>query len=234
MAKFDIWGKDPMPSFFAVRPMTNAQFIRVKLAAVALSTLATWAIMLGMVVFWAVLEASPLNPRESIVRAALTHATPQGVAILCAIFLGLAAIMYRNILVAMWPGLVGRKWVTFAVATFCVFLLVGAVFGGLWIYHNPVARRFVPALVPWIVGYLLIEKLAGAMGVGFALKRWNIFSTNQLAIVYASWLLLAGLILGLICCFTSPTWMIAAGVVLALPLSRVAIFPLALHWNRHR
>jgi hypothetical protein len=35
-------------------------------------------------------------------------------------------------------------------------------------------------------------------------------------------------------CFTPPTLMIAAGVVLFVPLVRLAAAPLALHYNRHR
>jgi hypothetical protein len=86
----------------------------------------------------------------------------------------------------------------------------------------------------WIVGYLLAEKLLGALAVACALRHWDFISANRLMTLYAGWLLLSVALCGLICCFTEPTWMLAAGVVLAVPLSRLAILPLALHWNRHR
>ncbi len=234
LAKFDIWGKDQMPSFFAIRPMSTGQFVCIKLAAVALSTLAIWAIMLGMVLIWAALEASPLNSRESIVRAALAQATPRTVAIFFAALFGLAALMFRNFLVAMWPTLIGRKWVSVAVAVNCTLLIGGSVLAGTWVYHHPEFRRHLPAFLPWIVAYMLAEKFFGAVAVGTVLRKWDMISANRLAAVYAGWFLLAGLLLGVTCCFGSPTWMLAAGVVLALPFSRVVILPLALHWNRHR
>jgi hypothetical protein len=234
MAKFDIWGKEQMPSFFAIRPMTTPQFIRIKLAAAALSTLTTWAIMVGIVMVWAVLEASPLNPRESIVRAALAQATPRTVAIFFAVLLGLAALMWRNVLVGMWPTLIGRKWVSVAVAVFCMVLFGGAALAGVWVYQHPDVRHYLPDFLPWVLVYLLAEKLFGAVAASFALRHWDMISAERLATLCLGWLLLAGLLFGLICCFTSPTWMLVAGVALSLPFSRVAIMPLALHWNRHR
>jgi hypothetical protein len=143
-------------------------------------------------------------------------------------------LMWRNIVVGVWPTLISRKWVSVAVAVNCMILFGVACLAGVWIFNHPEAQRQLSAFLPWIVGWLLAEKLFGAVAVGIALRQWDTIPANRLATLYAGWFLLAGLLFGAICCFVSPTWTIAAGVVLGLPFSRLAVMPLALHWNRHR
>ena len=37
MGKFDIWGKEQMPSFFAIRPMKSSRFVLIKMLASGVS-----------------------------------------------------------------------------------------------------------------------------------------------------------------------------------------------------
>jgi hypothetical protein len=234
MAKFDIWGKEPMASFFAIRPLTTSQFVRIKVAAAMLSTIVTWGISLIMFVIWAVVDVSPLNPRDSMIRAAWAQATPRAVAVLVAILIGLLAITGRNILVGMWIGLIGRKSVSTAVVLGGMFMFGCAVLAGVWIFRHPEIQGYLLASLPWILSCLLAAKSFSAMAVGIALYKWDILTAKGLSTLGLAWLLLAGLIFGIACCFVSPTWTLAAGLAWFVPFSRLSVMPLALHWNRHR
>ena len=63
-------------------------------------------------------------------------------------------------------------------------------------------------------------------------------AASEAAKFLGAWLVLAASIFGLAAWLTPegqvPTYGIALGVLLVLPLARLAVAPLALAWNRHR
>lgn len=223
-----------MTSFFAIRPMTTTGFVLIKFLAALVSAAIVWGIIVALFAFWTVLEASSLNPHESFVRAAWAKATPQGIAVVVGVLIGFLALMWRNIVIGMWPTLTGRKWIFNAIGiwTLIEFSLLGIA--GAYVYRHPEIQRRLVELVPWVIGGAVTLKLGAAAGVIAALHRQGVVEPRVTGVFVAIW---CGVCVGLfvvLCLIGSPTLLLAAGIVLFVPLTRLAAAPLALHWNRHR
>jgi hypothetical protein len=234
VGKFDLWGKEAMPSFFAIRPMTTSQFIGIKLAAVAFSALASVAILIVMLGIWAAVEVSPLNPRESLVRSAVGELTWQKAAMAGIGVLGLAAITWRGIAISLWPSLTGRKWISMVIAVFFTGAMTVAIIAGSWIYRHPEVRSDGLTALPWLLGVLVGAKACTAAGTAYVLTKRRLMELQTLAFLLACWVASVGVILAGIWYFELISWPAAAGAILLIPFSRLAIAPAALHWNRHR
>jgi hypothetical protein len=184
---------------------------------------------------WAVLNISSFNRHESLGRAAWNNATPRSIA--AAVLCGLAwlLLMWRALVCGMWISLVGRKWfsntVLMGAPLGLFFILPGLAF---WISRHPTISNQLLALAPVIVAALAALKLGAAAVIGIILKRLGLASDRDLAITFAIWATTTGGVLLSISWFFPLTAIIAAIVVLAVPLTRIAAAPLALYWNRHR
>jgi hypothetical protein len=234
MAKLDIWGKTAMPSFFAVRPLTTTQFVLIKFCATALSVVVSWMITCSLFTVWAIVEASPLNPRRSIIRAALEDVTPRGIAITVIVVIGLVAISWRNIVSGMWPTLLGRKHLANAIgfAFMGVFGLLGCA--GFWIYKHPDLRDLFWRILPWMIAADLALKLVVSIWLSVVLQHCGFVTRTEMNSLAAGWVLLAVCIVGILSMLVTPTWTLAAVVAFMLPFASLAAAPLALDWNRHR
>ncbi len=165
VGKFDIWGKESIPSFFAVRPMTSAQFVRLKLVAAAFSTMASITILLVLLAIWVAVEISPLNPRESAIRAAVGQLTWGKAAIAGVAVCGLCALTWRGIAIGIWPSLTGRKWITVAIGVVITGVMTLAIIAGSWIYQNPQIQSDCLSALPWLLGILVGAKVTrGRLG----------------------------------------------------------------------
>lgn len=234
LGKFDIWGKDQIPGFFAIRPMSTPRYVQIKMTAAVIGALAVWAMMLLLLFFWALLEASSWNPRPSIVRSSLTTATLRQLAMIAAVPLGLLALSLRAMLSGMWPTLTGRKWLStalmFAMMTFLT--LAGGI--GVWAYKHPQVKAELMRWLPWLLAVALAMKLLVTARIVSALRDGGVLSTQAMLRWGAAWvvgcviLFLAGTY------FVAPSLTLAAGVLLFMPLTRIAAAPLALYYNRHR
>jgi hypothetical protein len=234
LGKFDFWGKDQLPSFFAIRPLTTTRFVVVKLVAAAISALACCAILWLLVLIWAALEASPLNSRESLVRTAFAHLSPRNAAFAIGVMLGCLALLWRTIVTGMWISLAGRKGMSMAAAITSWISLTIAVVVGSWVYrHSEIQPRLMAAL-PWLLACLVIVKLCGAAGGMAALYRLHLAPARMLAIILLTWLTAATAILAGIRLVSPLNWQIVGVVLLIVPLIRIAISPVALYFNRHR
>ncbi|HJQ78566.1 MAG TPA: hypothetical protein VJ828_01355 [Lacipirellulaceae bacterium] len=234
MGKFDLWGKEIMPSFFAVRPITNAKLINLKLVAAAMSAIASAAILLLMFGIWAAVETSPLNPRESVVRAMMGELTWRNTALACTAVLALIVIIWRGIAIGMLPSLTGRKWINVVIGVLITGAMTLAVIAGSWIYRNPVTRSDYLTALPWLLGVLVGAKACTAAATARVLTKNRLMDSQALACLLASWAASVATILAEIWYFGPLSWPVAGGVILLVPFSRLAIAPAALHWNRHR
>jgi hypothetical protein len=234
MGKFDIWGKEPMPGFFAVRPMTTPRFVLVKMVGAALGGLLSWAWFLVLLLTWAAVEASPLNPNESIVRSALAQATLPDAALLGLMLLGLLAISCRDLVVGMWTTLMGRKWIATAIVFAFMILFALVAFVGQWLYRHRENLPDVLAYLPWLLGMLVLFKLAAATWLLRVLQRRGLSSWETIQKFLAAWVAACGILVAIALCFVNVTPTVALSIVMATPLARIAGSPLALDWNRHR
>lgn len=233
-AKCDVWGKIPMPAFFATRPLTTAQFLLIKLCGTAICVLAVWAVTLGLFAVWAALESSSLNAHKSIIRAALAEATPRTTAIFCLVLFAMVAVTWRNMVSGMWPTLTGRKGLSIAIgfAYMGAFSVLGIV--GTLVYKHPEYHELFFALLPWIVGGVIVLKLSLSMYLNLAIQKRGLVSPKIMLRLAFGWLLLAGCLMGLLSFYFSPSWKLAAIVAMTIPYASFAAMLLALDWNRHR
>ena len=234
VGKFDIWSKEQMPSFFAVRPMATPRFVFIKMIVAGFSALGAWCQLMALLALWAIVEASPWNPRESVVRSALAGATPWEVAVCIAAPLVLLMMSWRGLVVGMWPSLVGRKWfaVTMGVLAMAITALAGGV--GYWTYSH---RQWWPDLlkyVPWLLAAIVAIKLITAASIFRALTDGEILPPRTIAFWLAVWVSGCIGLIAVASCFVELTPMLAASIVLAVPLARIAAAPMALYFNRHR
>jgi hypothetical protein len=234
LGKLDFWGTEAIPSFFAVRPMTTWQFIALKLAAAAVGALICWVIVMLFLTVWAFVEASSLNPHPSIVRSAIADLTFRNAALACLVLLGLIAATWRTIVIGMWPGLTGRKWISVALGVAMFGQLTIAVLAAGWIYRHPeIQNRLVPA-VPWLLGGLFAFKLCGAAGAVAALRQLQIANPRTIATILGCWIVSVIGILTALSTLVPVSWQIVTVAFLCLPLVRILAAPLALYINRHR
>jgi hypothetical protein len=234
LGKFDLWGKDTMLSFFAIRPMTTTRYVVIKLIAAAISALVCWTVVWAFLSIWALVEASSLNTKESVVRAAITNLTPRHGAMAIAGLAGLVAVTWRVIATGMWPSLAGRKSVSTGTAVASWGLLVVAAIVGSWIYRHPEVHPWLLSALPWVLGVLLLLKLSAAAGAMYWLHRLRLIERRIVAKSLVVWCaVVVGLFTGL-SQWIPPSWLMAAWIVFFVPLARIAVAPLALHMNRHR
>ena len=92
--------------------------------------------------------------------------------------------------------------------------------------------------MPWALGFAAILKLLAGAWLVRAIVRRRLVQTRLVTRLLAAWLLTTVSLTG-VCCWLlpnslAPWYLVTAGVVLAMPLVRVSLAPLALAWNRHR
>ncbi len=85
------------------------------------------------------------------------------------------------------------------------------------------------------MGAVVAFKVLAALWVFRILERRGLIPLGVLCGALAVWLLSAAGLFGVLYwLFRPPVSTLAFGIVLALPLTRLALAPLALDWNRHR
>ena len=232
--KLDCWGKTQMSSFFATRPITTTNYVKVKIQAAVIVSLLCWAIVLGLFAIWAGLEASPFNRHESLIRNLLSQATPKSIA---AVLLGVFALVFftwRNLASGMWLVLCGRKWVANLIGFGSLGVMCVGGLAGWWIIRHPEIQPQMLVFAPWLCGCALAIKFGITAAVVVVLVRLNLLQPRTVNLILLGWFATALVVFGVVCCFFSPGWLAAAAVLFALPLDAIALAPLALYWNRHR
>jgi hypothetical protein len=234
MGKFDVWGKDPIPPFFAIRPVTTPRFVLIKMAAAAISVLIAYVMLFAIVALWALAETSSWNPRDSVVRATFSNAAPRTIALAILAPIAVYALSCREMLTAMWSALTGRKWVPigFGIAMMILLAVGGTI--GFWIYRRPQYHSQVIAWAPWLVGLLLVVRFGIAAWIFQAIGKLQLVPPRTMQRWLAAWAAGCVILFLLLWCFVTPTFTMAAMVLFLVPLARLAAAPLALHYNRHR
>jgi hypothetical protein len=193
-----------------------------------------WLLLLLLIGIWAGLEATPWNPRPSVVRAFFNDASARSVAILILAPVGLLGVSCANMVTGMWPSLLGRKWLANSAGIVVMLFVSLAGICGYWIYKHPEYLGTLQALVPWLLSCLLVLKIV--------LAAWNVRELLQRGLVSPS-AVFAGIVgllgisatLIILClCFVDLTITLGLAMILSVPFSRIAFAVLALHWNRHR
>ncbi len=234
------WVKDyyGVAPFNATLPMTTAAFVGSKLKAAALSTLATWTVLAGM------------SAMALAVTGTLDEAKGwwwQGVHKFGALKLA-AGLVAATIFLLVWTwkrevdslflGLTGRKWVIHGGLIVSMGGFVGLWMGwGLFVSH-PAYQATVLAILPWLLGALILCKLAVAAWALRLAMRQKLLASRTVAVWITAWLLLAFGLFSLLAWIVPlgpvPVYYLAFAVCFIMPMVRLTLSPLAFAWNRHR
>jgi hypothetical protein len=212
--------------------------VGAKLRAAALSALAAW----GLVVM-AVPVAVLLTGRQEEVlgwwQRAQHHLHPFKLAagILAAATL-LFVCTWKRLVDSLFLGLTGRKGIIEGAIGVGMAGFVLLCFVGGWIYRHPETHERLLALVPWLIGLVILSRLLLA---GLALRqglRLGLFEPRTALRWLTAWVLLGSALFGLLAYVVPadlvPLRYLAFAVLLTLPMVRLTAAPLALAWNRHR
>jgi hypothetical protein len=233
-AKFDLFQKESLPLFAAVRPVATLDVILGKFKVAAVSAALTWLIGFAAVGLWAVVDVSPLNVRPSTVHQFFADATAKDYAQVALVAIGALLLMWRNTAVSMWSSMTGRNWFSIVMA-FVGMLIIFSIPGLIgFVYRHPEYKESLMSLVPWFVGLMVALRLIAAISVSVALLRRRLITQRLLIVTVVAWVaIVAGLLLiGIL--FTTPSWYLAVGAVSVVPFVRLGLAPLALAANRHR
>jgi hypothetical protein len=245
MAGTTVSGKNPwvkdyygVAQFTATLPMTTAGMVGAKLKSAAWSTLLAWAAVIVMAPLAVVLTGNQDEIAASW-RKGLHDLDPAKVT---AMILAAATLLvigtWKRHVDSLFLGLTGRKW-AIQTALFGGMALFFVVCGlGAWIYHHPETQKPFLAVLPWLLGTLIVCRLLTA---GWALRqaqRRDLLDARTARRWIIAWLIV-GLVLFSILAWSVPagivaTYYLAFLVLFALPMVRLAATPLALAWNRHR
>jgi len=164
--------------------------------------------------------------------------TLRATVLLLLILLGFIASTWKQLVQSLYIGLTGRDW-----------LIKGSVFVSLsllffigpiaqWIIDSSRVRGALWDVLPLILAILVCLKMSAACWVATRLYRSRLLSDRALVTGAACWCVVVLVLCGVLAWFFStpffPRYMLAVVAILAIPLPRLSVAPLALAWNRHR
>jgi hypothetical protein len=240
VSKSNPWVKDyyGVGPFTATRPMSTPALVAAILKTAARSTLTAWALVI-VAELLAIVLTGRLDEVAAWWQLGLRHYHPAEI---------LAALVAGVVLLVVWTwkrlvdnlliNLTGREWVIKGWLFGTMIGSVGVWIVGLTLLAHPETHETVRAVLPWLLGGLVLCRMLAA---GWALRRGlrqGLVQGWMVAAWAAAWLVLAALLFGVLAWVVPAEWVpryyVAMGVVWCLPLAHVAATPLALAWNRHR
>ncbi|HWG44778.1 MAG TPA: hypothetical protein VN688_18535 [Gemmataceae bacterium] len=227
----------PLSSFLATRPISTAMLVRVKFETAALSTLASWGVLLLAVLLWFALGGKAAEMMASFDVLRQRHPPGPfwiGLALLIA---GSIVLTWLRMVESLWLGMIRRGWATLgALLGFGSFIaLIGF---GHWLAKSPEYWQTFADLLPWLAALAVALKGLAAGWSLRILRRRDLVPSSALRWAILIWIALAGGLFGVLY-WLLPRNMAALstlvlGIVLLLPFTRLAFAFLALDWNRHR
>jgi hypothetical protein len=228
-----------MPAFHAVRPVTNRTILAVKFRAALVATLCVW-----VPIAVALAVTLPFSRTGTLLVDAVrwlyeTQGAARGTAWLLLVALGLPALSWKWVVDQLCVGLCGRYWINLAAVIGIPSAICGVALILTYAQRSPSFREGLLSALPWlIVSALALKLLAGAVLARRLLRR-KLIARRTLAQFTTCAALVAAALFGLASWLVSPNLgspLIAgcAAVLLALPMVRLGLAPLALDWNRHR
>jgi hypothetical protein len=230
----DPTSKSETGAFVLARPISSLSILRGKLVTAALQTGLIWILFLG---YMSLLLTRPGLPK-SIAEVASSVPAWKAIGYPIVTLVILLLLTWKSMVGSLWVGLTGRKWVETANS----FTFIGVIFvgigAGLWVGFHPELHQPTLAAVPWLLGLVLLVKLAAAGFVVRGLIHSHLTTPAGAAMMAAIWLVVVGSLCGLAMLLLPPEYAtpksIIPGIALFIPFCRIAGAPLALDWNRHR
>jgi hypothetical protein len=224
-------------SFLTTRPVSVTLFVRVKFEAAVLSTLATWAVFFLAILLWFALSGRAAEMMASF--DAMRQRHPPG-PFWCSLILFVVIVVvltWLQMVQGIWMGLTRSAW-QMALAFVNLGGLIAVFAFGAWLANSPRGRQTFAEMLPWLTGGVVALKSVAAVWSLRALNHRRLVPLRALWGVLAVWLVFAAGLFGVLCwLFPGGQTFVSAimlGIALLLPLTRLALAPLMLTWNRHR
>jgi len=227
-----------MPAFIAARPVTSAEILAVQIRVAAHGIVFLWAM-----IFLFQLAIVPFSRAGGVLIGWMHNLIAaegvKGWALLLLFVVGPPLLTWKWGLDQLWIGLTGRRALMAILPMSLVWGGLALFLAGRWVFLLPAAHDAFLAILPWVVGFLLLLKLGGGVLVARLLLHRGLVAAGTLTRFAVVWILAAAGLFGLtywlmppeVC---SPLVVGGAAVLLGLPLVRLGLAPLALDWNRHR
>lgn len=239
-----------LPVYLAGSPLTTKTLAWNRQLFPLCAAVATYLCLIPVIVGWACWESN----RENWMRWAQDQAVglpgnPDplhiGIRLSIAIVLGTFIFFFGRLASYAWAGMTGRTWVVMAATISAVIgymALIGLALTWFmqqtdWESTRESALHFL-SLLPWLIGSLLVAKLALALVIGLQTVRSRLASVTDLTRVSLGWLGLVAVLaitfyMLLPYLFATLSWCFAL-LALMVPLARILLLPLAVASNRHR
>lgn len=223
-------------SFVLARPVSVATLVKTKFWLCAGAVLLGWAVILAIAVGWAFPTGHWVEMSGRLL--AWSGSGFAAVLVLTAGLLALIALTWGQLAAGLWVGLSGRRWTeSLAVATGMTLLGVAIVLIGVSTKH-PEVRHVLERTLPVVVIGAILVKAVLTIVVFRENLRQRLLSRRAVLLALGAWLALTSALFGGLA-WLLPTEVVGratlvAVVVLAVPIARIGLAPLALAWNRHR
>ncbi|MGD0519421.1 MAG: hypothetical protein ABSA26_17935 [Thermoguttaceae bacterium] len=226
-------------SFLAIRPMSSATMVAVKLKAAAKSVILTYG--LAVIIASAMLFYKGYITESGLRLTMITRSSSPfyGIAFACAIMVLTMAGTWRLAVENIFVPLMGRRWLTvfFGFAIYPAYLFIPSI-----IFHHVAKQEGIQWQITLVYALWILAaiKIFLACGIFTVLRRRRLYAWNNIALASVIWLFCAGCVCGIFCWMKLITsgftlWYVFASLaIIAVPLVRIAFGPLALAWNRHR
>ncbi len=228
-----------LSSFLATRPLSASSLVHVKFQAAAWSTLMAWAVVAFGLLLWGVLGGHGAELATQFETLRQFH--PIGrFWVSMGLLAGAAVVLtWAQMAAHLWMGLVRHGSVSMVAIFFLgyptTFVLIDV---GRHTWESPEPWQTFTDLLPWLAGGAVVLKILAAAWSLNRLKQHALVSPHVLIVAIAAWYTLAIVLFvvlrGLIPHEVVPTAGLVLGIVQLVPLTRLALAPLALAWNRHR
>jgi hypothetical protein len=243
-SKPTFWSEDlAVPAFVAIRPVSSADLVAIKLKVAAMSAALSWLVVLVFVTVW----LSFWGHRDVISRLGIQlwalhwQSVPAVYGIAMVVVLSGMVLTWRSLVSRLWSGLGGnRRLFVGSVLSIVVIVIAGTAFDAdrlpRWLLDDP--ARLAP--LAWAGALAVIAKY------WMAARVWRDVPPRHLRLYLPVWLAGTASLLALAMVFwgmvrlyvpldvdrVRSLFILAA--LLAVPLARVGLAPSSLTRNRHR
>jgi hypothetical protein len=157
-------------------------------------------------------------------------------------WIGLAALIligsWRQIAQSIYLPMYGRPYASHVLNVLSFLGLMTVVGLAYWSMDHARLRHFLMAAVPWTVIGIVALKVIAAAFVLRASRRIGFLRNNEILLIAIAWIVLSAAILAILLSLrwtrTAPLKTLIAGAIALVPVTRLALAPLAHNANRHR
>jgi len=227
-----------LPTYLAVRPITNGGLLLAKLAVGLVSSVLTWLVAVAAICFW--LAVLGRGSEFTNARAFASYGIGALVIGSLPVLLLLIVLTWKNLLGGVAAVFTGRKWVIGLFSIWRTVLCIGLIALILAAKDKANFRTTLLYWLPWCLTACVLSKIGvgvAAFARGLHRKAITAGAVGWIAGGWAAGGVFIAAYSGLVCSVMNKPdiWFpIALAGFLVLPLADLAIAPLSLAWNRHR